>query len=205
MVGSTPTGNTADWGQPMQPESRLACRMDMNLKHLLLLPVAIAAMATTARAEITVDIFAEVRLGRAQPPRPPEIIVVEQSAPPRWTPDRPRWYQRSHAYYYYPGYDVYYNADNQMWFYLEHGQWRSSNRLPDGIRIDFSRSVALTLTGDRPYLHNNRVVTSYPSNYFTRVKFKNDHDNRRDDHNERDNDRKDAKHDDRRNDRDKRK
>ena len=112
--------------------------------------------------------------------------MVEQSGPagpPQWGSSH--WYRRSYGYYYYPGADVYYRPDNRMWFYLDRGNWRMVAQLPTGIRVDFGRSVSLKLDSDRPYTYHQKVVSYYPSNYFAKVKFKNDRDNRRDDRNDR--------------------
>ena len=163
----------------------------MNSRLLLLLTLATVSITPATRAQIEVNVSADIRLGRVLPPPPPEVVVVEQAgpaAPPPWI--ETHWYRRSHDYYYYPGCDVYYRPSDHMWFYLESGGWRLSARLPDGIRIDFNRAVPLKLETDRPYLYHDKVVAYYPANYFAKVKFKNDHDRRRandrDEHRDRD-------------------
>lgn len=156
-------------------------------RSILLLSVAAVSFLPTARADIDVGITAEIRLGRALPPPPPEVVVVEEIGPPGPPPwAAHHWYRRNHAYYYYPGYDVYYRPADRMWFYLDGGAWRIAARLPSGIRVDFDRAVSLSIESDRPYLYHERVVAYYPPNYFTRVKIKPRHDNRRDDHRDRD-------------------
>lgn len=162
----------------------------MNSKTLLL-SLAVASLVPAARADLDVGIGVDIRLGRAAPPPPPEIVVVEEvgpPGPPPWVADH-RWYRRSYGYYYYPGCDVYYRPSDRVWFYLEGGSWRFGARLPDRIRVDFGHAVSLKLESDRPYVYHERVVTYYPANYFTKVKFKNGHDNRRDDR-DRDDDRR---------------
>lgn len=161
----------------------------MNPKLLLPLLLAAAALAPAARADLDVTISADIRLGRALPPPPPDVVVVEDvgpPAPPPWVATH--WYRRTHAYYYYPGCDVYYRPDTRMWFYLDGGNWRVGARLPDSIRVDFSRSVSLSLETDRPYVYHQKVVAYYPPNYFAKVRFRNDHDNRRDDRRDHDRD-----------------
>jgi hypothetical protein len=176
----------------------------MNSKTILVLLLTAASLAPVARAQ-RIDVDLDIRLGRAAPPPPPEVVVIDQvgpSAPPPWA--RTHWYHRSYGYYYYPGCDVYYRPSDHLWFYLEGGTWRTGVRLPDHIRVDFGRAVSLKLEGDRPYLFHDRVVAYYPANYFAKVKFRNEHDNRRADrHDDRDDhDRDDRGRDD--HDRDKR-
>ncbi|MBS0663373.1 MAG: hypothetical protein JSR48_08905 [Verrucomicrobia bacterium] len=166
----------------------------MNSRLLLLLTLATASITPAARAQIEVNVSADIRLGRVLPPPPPEVVVMEQpgpAAPPPWT--ETHWYRRSRAYYYYPGCDVYYRPSDHVWFYLEGGSWRVGARLPDGIRVDFNRAVSLKLETDRPYLYHDKVLAYYPTNYFAKVKFKDGHDRRRD--NDRDDRRDRDEHD----------
>jgi hypothetical protein len=156
----------------------------MNTKTILFLALAVAgSLAPTVRAQ-HIDVGIDIRLGRALPPPPPEVIVTEQvgpPGPPPWAAEH-RWYRHTYNYYFYPECDVYYCPDTRMWFYLDGRTWRAAARLPDFIRIDFGRSVSLRLDGDRPYLFHDRVVAYYPRNYFAKVRFKSDRDERRDDH-----------------------
>lgn len=159
----------------------------MNSK-IILFSLTTLVLVPAAPAQIDVGISAEIRLGRSAPPPPPEIIVVEEAGPPGpppWVAEH-RWYRRSYGYYYYPGYDVYYRPADRVWFYLDGGNWRFGARLPNNIRVDFGHAVSLKLETDRPYVYHQKVVTYYPPNYFAKVKFKNGHDNRRDDRHDRD-------------------
>ena len=159
----------------------------MNSKILLLISLTATTLLPVARAGVNLDISAEIRLGRALPPPPPEVVVIERigpSEPPPWA--RSHWYHRSYAYYYYPGADVYFRPADRVWFFLDRGAWRFGARLPDHIRMDFGRAVSLTLESDRPYLLHDRVIAYYPPNYFSRVKLRNEHDGRRDDHHDHD-------------------
>jgi hypothetical protein len=178
----------------VQVKERIGCNLPplrlvqpaMNAKIILVLSLATASFVSAARAEPNLDITAEIRLGRSLPPPPPEVIVVEQVGPPGPPPwARTRWYRRNHAYYYYPGCDVYYRPADRVWFYLDGGGWRIGAQLPVTVRVDFGRAVSLSLEGDRPYVYHERVATYYPSNYFTKVKFKHDPDNWADRHGDR--------------------
>lgn len=145
---------------------------------LLLLTGALACGGATALRgdqDLAVNFSAEIRLGHRPPPPPaPVVVLVEEpdrGGPPPWA--RARWYQRSHGYYYYPGGDVYYRLGDRVWFYLERGEWRTARSLPDWVRVDFGRSVTLTMATDRPYVYHQQIVTRYPANYFgARVRFR---------------------------------
>jgi hypothetical protein len=157
----------------------------MKSKIILLTLVLAASAVPLARADLLDKINVDIRLGVRLPPPPPPVVVVVQDEPRRG-PDqweqRARWYQRNQAYYYYPGDNVYYRQSDHLWFYADRGQWRSSRNLPDGIRVDFNRSVTLNMYTDRPYMYNQQVVNRYPSNYFgARVRLR---DERRDDRRE---------------------
>jgi len=158
----------------------------MKLPSLLLVSLATAGLPLSAQADISVGISADIRLGRAAPPPPPEIIIVEPVGPPGPPPWSSSPHRRTYTYYYYPGSDVYYRTDSHLWFYLEGRDWRSSAHLPDFVRVDFGRAVPLQLDDDRPYVYHQKVVAYYPPDYFTRVKFKDGHDNRPDDHGSKD-------------------
>ena len=159
----------------------------MKNKIILCALVLAASAVPAARADLLDKINVDSRLGVRLPPPPPAVVVVVQDndrrGPDRWE-QRARWYQRNQAYYYYPGDNVYYRQADHVWFYADRGQWRSSRNLPDGIRVDFNRSVTLNMYTDRPYTYHQEIVTRYPSNYFgARVRLRDErHDERRDDH-----------------------
>ncbi len=134
----------------------------------LLLPVALV-LAVPAYPGVDVSLSAEIRLGRAAPPPPPEVVVVEEggpAGPPPWAPAH--GFRRNRHYYYYPGADVYYRPADHTWFYLDGGAWRVSVQLPASVRLDFDRSVALTMETDRPYEYHTHVRSYYPPDYFSR-------------------------------------
>ncbi len=150
----------------------------MNAKSVLLASLVATLLTPAAWAGVDVDVFAEIRFGRALPPPPPEVIILERIGPPGPPPwAQSHWFRRSYAYYYYAGSDVYYRPGDRMWFYRDGGDWREARQLPPGIRVDFSHNVALTLATNRPYLYHEQVVAYYPANYFAKVKLKRDHDN----------------------------
>ena len=145
----------------------------MKTKLLLLLPLT-AALLTPAQAGLDIAISAEIRLGKALPPPPPEVIIVEESGPkgpPPWAPAH--GFRRNHDYYYYPGANVYYRPADRVWFYLDGSAWRFGVILPTSYRVDFDRSVSLTMETDQPYQFHDKVRVVYPPDYFvTRVRVK---------------------------------
>jgi hypothetical protein len=145
------------------------------MKTNLLLTFALgAALLVPARATLDISVAAEIRLGKALPPPPPEVVVIEETGPkgpPPWAPAH--GFRRNRGYYYYPGADVYYRPDDRMWFFLDGGTWRVGVNLPTAIRVDFDRSVSLTMETDQPYQFHEKVRTYYPANYFvTQVRVK---------------------------------
>jgi len=144
---------------------------------LLFLLCPSLALLAPAQAQIDVTLSAEIRLGRALPPPPPEVVIIEESGPsgpPPWAPAH--GIRRNRGYYYYPGADVYFRPEDRMWFYLDGSNWRFGVSLPTSIRVDFDRSVSLTMDTEQPYQFHEKVRTYYPGDYFVkrvRVKEKN--------------------------------
>jgi hypothetical protein len=137
------------------------------------LPLFLFALLVPASAA-EVSIGLDIHLGKLPPPPPPEVIVVETAGPPGPPPWAPaRGFRRNHGYYYYPGADVYYRPDDKVWFYLEGGNWRFGATLPSSVRVDFARSVSLSMESDQPFRFHNDVKKHYPADYFvTKVKLK---------------------------------
>lgn len=149
----------------------------MNTKLFLLLGLG-TVLSIPARAGLDVSVSAEIRLGRALPPPPPAVIIIEEAGPPGPPPWAPaHGFRSNRGYYYYPGADVYYRPADRTWFYLDGGNWSFGASLPANIRVDFDRSVSLTMESDRPYEFHAKVRHYYPPDYFVkkvRVKEKGD-------------------------------
>jgi len=142
---------------------------------LLLLLSLVPALLIPARAGLDISISADIRLGRVLPPPPPEVVVIVESpgpsAPPPWAPAV--GVRRNRNYYYYPADNVYYRQDDRVWFYLDGGAWRFGASLPTNIRVDFDRSVSLTMDAEQPYQFHDKVRSYYPPDYFvTMVRMK---------------------------------
>lgn len=144
----------------------------MNTTRPLLL-AALALLPGATAFAFDVALSAEIRLGRVLPPPPPEVIVVEPvgpSGPPPWAPAH--GLRRNRDYYYYPEAAVYFRPSDRAWFYLDGGNWRIGAELPNTIRVDFERSVTLTMESDRPFEFHRHVTSYYPAAYFKKVKIK---------------------------------
>jgi len=145
----------------------------MNNRFLVCFALGCGLVAPLT-AGLDVAISAEIRLGKALPPPPPEVEIVEVSGPagpPPWAPAH--GFRRNHSYYYYPGTNVYYRSDDRMWVYLDGSNWQVGVSLPSSIRVDFDRGVSLTMGTDRPYEFHDKVKLSYPADYFvTKVRVK---------------------------------
>lgn len=140
-------------------------------RSLLLAALALLPGATAFAFDVALS--AEIRLGRVLPPPPPEVIVVGPvgpSGPPPWAPAH--GFRRNRDYYYYPEAAVYFRPSDRVWFYLDGGNWRFGAELPSAIRVDFERSVALTMESDKPFEFHRHVTAYYPAVYFTKVKIK---------------------------------
>lgn len=142
--------------------------------RLLVLITLLTSLLIPARAVLDLSVSAEIRLGKTLPPPPPEVVVIEEAGPkgpPPWAPAH--GFRRNRDYYYYPGANVYYRPEDRNWFYLEGDNWRVGVNLPTSIRVDFDRSVSLTMETDQPHQFHDKVKAYYPGDYFvTKVKVK---------------------------------
>ena len=82
-----------------------------------------------------------------------------KKAPPPWAPAHGR--RAKHHYRYYPDVSVYFDAARGVYFYLSGGAWRTSVRLPSGIRISGSY-VSLDMDVDKPYKFHKDVIRKHP-------------------------------------------
>lgn len=144
----------------------------MKIKFLLLL--APLAALPLGHAAVDVAISTQIRLGKALPPPPPDVVVLVESGPkgpPPWAPAH--GVRRHRAYYYYPAAHVYFRPEDRTWFYLEGRDWRFGASLPASIRVDFDRSVSLSMEADQPHRFHDKVKDYYPADYFvTKVRVK---------------------------------
>ncbi|MBX3738277.1 MAG: hypothetical protein KF715_16400 [Candidatus Didemnitutus sp.] len=145
----------------------------MKPLRLFLLAVLGGTAVATTRADIDITISADIRLGRVVAPPPPVVEVVDLPAPkgpPPWA--RRGWFTRERVYYFYPEAEVYYRPADRMWFYVDHGAWRTSVELPTWVRVDLGHNVQLSMGTDRPFERHREVIVYYPRAYFTHVRVK---------------------------------
>ncbi|MDP3069868.1 MAG: hypothetical protein Q8N18_06240 [Opitutaceae bacterium] len=136
---------------------------------LLLLPLFLTA-GPLVQAAVDAALSVEIRLGKTLPPPPPAVVVIKESAPkgpPPWAPAH--GVRRHHVYYYYPGANIYFRPEDRIWFYLDGREWRFAACLPTNLRVDFERSVSLTMAADKPHQFHDKVQAYYPADYFGSV------------------------------------
>jgi hypothetical protein len=63
-------------------------------------------------------------------------------------------------YVYYPDDEVYFVPDTRVYWWRDHGEWRSGPRIPDGIRL--GASVNLRVDGRDPWRHHDVIIKQYP-------------------------------------------
>jgi hypothetical protein len=63
-------------------------------------------------------------------------------------------------YMYYPEEEVYYVPETRVYWWADHGKWRSGPRMPDGIRL--GASVNLGVDAQEPWRHHDVIVKQYP-------------------------------------------
>jgi hypothetical protein len=63
-------------------------------------------------------------------------------------------------YMYYPEEEAYYVPETHVYWWADHGTWRSGPRMPDGIRL--GASVKLDVDAQEPWRHHDVIVKRYP-------------------------------------------
>ncbi len=87
---------------------------------------------------------------------------VSVGGPPSHAPAH--GYRAHHTYHYYPNAFVYFDAANQVYFYLEGGIWRTTVVLPEvyKVKIVDVDYVIVDLDDDKPYKHFEEHKKKYP-------------------------------------------
>ena len=96
--------------------------------------------------------------GEKRPPR--QYGPPHKKGPPPWAPAH--GYRAKYRYRYYPSVYVYFDIGRRLYFYLHHGEWRVSAKLPVGIRVAVDEYVILEMDNDKPYKFHSEVVERYP-------------------------------------------
>ena len=72
-------------------------------------------------------------------------------------------YRAKFKYRYYPRYNVYFDAERGVYFYLKGKNWEVGIKLPNHMQKDLGEFVSLELDTDRPYLYNAEHNKKYSS------------------------------------------
>lgn len=120
-----------------------------------------------------------------------------QADPPPWAPAHGRRAKeivevrpvvREYSYIYYPAYQVYYEPQQQMWFWMNGGNWQFGVNLPAQYsRYSYaSGGVSVVLNSDRPYREHTYVEQTYGRPWREQHGHREHHDdNHRDKHHDR--------------------
>ena len=63
-------------------------------------------------------------------------------------------------YMYYPEEEVYFVPETRVYWWADHGEWRSGPRMPDGIRL--GTSVKLDVDDRDPWRHHDVILKHHP-------------------------------------------
>lgn len=91
------------------------------------------------------------------------LCIPAQADPPPWAPAHGHRakQQREYRYVYYPGQQVYYAPEQQLWFWMNGGNWQLGVNLPTQYRVASSSGVQVTLHSERPYVEHGYVEERY--------------------------------------------
>lgn len=84
---------------------------------------------------------------------------AEKGGPPPHAPAH--GYRAKHRYYYYPACSVYYEAERNLYFYLNGENWQVSASLPSDLEVKLGQHVSIDLDTDRPYIYYDEHKTKY--------------------------------------------
>jgi hypothetical protein len=84
---------------------------------------------------------------------------VEKGGPPPHAPAH--GYRAKHRYRYYPACSVYFEAERNLYFYLNGENWEVSASLPSDLQVKLGQYVSIDLDTDRPYLYYDEHKTKY--------------------------------------------
>lgn len=101
----------------------------------------------------------------------PGVHKVKKGPPP-WAPAY--GHRAKHKYRYYQDSEVYFDNDRGLYFYYSGGSWRTSVKIPTGMRINLNNFVTLEMDSDRPYKHHYEVKKKHPKKHHKKKKKKRD-------------------------------
>ncbi|MBB5017706.1 hypothetical protein HNQ59_000975 [Chitinivorax tropicus] len=86
--------------------------------------------------------------------------ALATGAPPPWAPAHGHR-AKQHQYVYYPERQVYYEAERQLWFWLDGGSWQIGAKLPLSLGVRTNEGVKVVLETEKPYEAHDYVVKHY--------------------------------------------
>lgn len=96
------------------------------------------------------------------------IALPAYADPPPWAPahgkrarQEQQYQEREYRYVYYPAQQVYYSPEQQLWFWLNGGQWQLGVSLPAQYRIQTTTGISVMLDVPRPYVQHTYVEAQY--------------------------------------------
>lgn len=93
------------------------------------------------------------------------IGLPAQAEPPPWAPahgKRAKQMQEpEYRYVYYPAQQVYYSPEQQIWFWMNGGNWQFGVNLPLQYRVQTATGISVTLDASRPYVQHAYVEEQY--------------------------------------------
>ncbi len=91
------------------------------------------------------------------------LSVPAQADPPPWAPAHGHRAKqaREYHYVYYPAQQVYYAPEQQIWFWMNGGNWQFGVNLPTQYRAYASSGVPVVLHSSRPYVEHVYVEKRY--------------------------------------------
>jgi hypothetical protein len=89
-----------------------------------------------------------------------EAGPLAKGGPPPWAPAH--GYRAKYRYRYYPSFQVYFDLDRKLYFYLKGERWLVSARLPSGIHIEVANYVNVELDTDKPNEYFSEHRKRYP-------------------------------------------
>lgn len=86
-----------------------------------------------------------------------------QADPPPWAPAHGHRAReaRAYPYVYYPAQQVYYSPQDQVWFWMNGGNWQVGVNLPARYEVRNSAGVSISLDSPRPYVQHVYVEEQY--------------------------------------------
>jgi hypothetical protein len=83
-----------------------------------------------------------------------------KGGPPPWAPAH--GYRAKYRYRYYPSFQVYFDLDRKLYFYLKGERWLVSAHLPCGIHLEVAKYVNVELDTAKPYEYFSEYRKKYP-------------------------------------------